>query len=331
MSTNHQKVAGLVSVVIPAFNEEGNIQAVYSALCGVLSDYTWEVVFVDDGSRDRTYEIVCELSARDPRVRGVSFSKNFGHQYALLAGMRAAKGDIVITMDGDLQHPPQLIPEMIEAWQQGFNIVHTERSYGDTSRFKSVTSNAFYRVFSLLSGMKMEIGQSDFRLLDRRAVNVIVGHDTGQLFLRGIVRAIGFRSTTLPYEVGERFSGDSKYTLRRMIKFALHGITAFSTIPLRIGIACGFVMGGLAFLELCYVLWVSAQGTAVPGWASIGALLSILFGVNFILIGFLGIYIGHIFARVQHQPVYIIESTTEEDPQSRRVLLTSQPSELVDA
>jgi polyisoprenyl-phosphate glycosyltransferase len=333
VNMKHREVRpNLISVVIPAFNEEGNLRVVYSALCNVLEGYDWEVVFVDDGSKDKTYSIILELNAEDPRVRGLSFSRNFGHQYALLAGMRAAKGDVIISMDADLQHPPELLPKMIKAWQDGYNIVHTERYYApDTRFFKRVTSNAFYRVFSLLSGLKLEIGQSDFRLLDRRALNVIVQHDSGQLFLRGIVRAVGFRSTSLPYNVGERFSGDSKYTFRRMLRFAMQGITSFSTVPLRLGILCGFAMGGLAFLELCYILWVATQGTAVPGWTSIAALISILFGVNFLLIGFLGIYIGHIFARVQHQPVYIIESSTEDPQRGRLMQVAAKTSEPVDA
>jgi polyisoprenyl-phosphate glycosyltransferase len=329
MPTPSEETSALVSVVIPAFNEEGNIQAVYAALSDVLRDFNWEVVFVDDGSRDRTYELGSQLAESDDRVRGLSFSRNFGHQYALLAGMRAAQGDIVITMDGDLQHPPELLPKMLQAWQQGYNVVHTQRTYVNASRFKRLTSEWFYRIFSLLSGTKLEEGQSDFRLLDRRVVNVIVQNDSGQLFLRGVVKAVGFRSTTLPYKVGDRFAGESKYTFRRMLKFAMQGITSFSTVPLRIGIFCGFLMGGLAFLELCYILWVASQGTAVPGWASLGALLSILFGVNFVLIGFLGIYVGHIFARVQHQPVYIIEASTDDSPRARLAKPESQAAELV--
>lgn len=315
----------LVSIVVPCYNEEGNVRAVYDALCDVLGGYQWELILVDDGSHDDTFARISALANEDQRVRGLSFSRNFGHQYALLAGMRAACGEAVVTMDGDLQHPPQLIPSMIDAWQDGYNVVHTERFYGETSGFKSLTSEWFYKLFSLLSGMKLEPGQSDFRLLDRRVIEVIARHDSGQLFLRGIVRAIGFRSTKLQYDVGERFSGDSKYTLRRMIRFAMQGITSFSTVPLRIGIFCGFAMGGLAFLELCYILWVASQGTTVPGWASIAALLSILFGVNFVLIGFLGIYVGHIFARVQHQPVYIVERTTQDESKPRFVHIEAGP------
>jgi dolichol-phosphate mannosyltransferase len=329
MATSGDDAVSLVSIVIPAYNEEGNLRAIYSALCKVLKDYLWEMVIVDDGSRDRTFDSISELSSLDPRVRGLSFSRNFGHQYALLAGMRAAKGDLVITMDADLQHPPELLPKMLEAWQQGYNVVHTQRQYVNTSAFKRVTSNLFYRFFSLVSGIKLDPGQSDFRLLDRRVVDVVVRHDSGQLFLRGMIHAVGFRSTTLEYQVGQRFSGESKYTFRRMIRFALQGITSFSTMPLRIGILCGFVMGGLAFLELCYILWVAMQGSAAPGWASTVALLSILFGVNFILIGFLGIYIGHIFARVQHQPVYIVESTTEEHSERRLTQSATKTVELV--
>jgi polyisoprenyl-phosphate glycosyltransferase len=321
MHTSGDEAVGLISVVIPAYNEEGNLNEIYSAIRRALEGYNWELVFVDDGSRDKTYESILELAAADPRVRGLSFSRNYGHQYALLAGMRAARGDAIISMDADLQHPPALLPRMVEEWQNGSNIVHTQRIPKKTSAFKRWSSDAFYKLFSMLSGMSLDPGQSDFRLLDRKALEVIVQHDSGQLFLRGMARAIGFKSVTLPYEVGERFAGESKYTLRKMIKFAFHGITAYSTIPLRIGIFCGFVMGGLAFLELAYILFKALQGTTVPGWASLGALVSVLFGVNFILIGFLGIYVGHIFARVQHQPIYIVERTTDE-PQSRRAVQT---------
>jgi dolichol-phosphate mannosyltransferase len=303
----------LVSVVVPAYNEEGNLALLHQRVAAALAGYSWELVLVDDGSRDRTFATILGLAEQDPRVRGLSFSRNFGHQYALLAGLRSAKGDVVISMDADLQHPPELLPDMVAQWKLGFNIVHTKRQAGTTlTPFKKLTSDLYYRVFSTISGLHLEEGQSDFRLLDRRVVEVLLEMDQAELFFRGLVHWVGYVNTTLPYQVGERHWGKSSYSLSKMIRFALQGLTAFSTLPLRVGVTFGFITSVLAMLEFVYVVGVWLLGDPIPGWASLAALTSVLFAVSFALIGFLGIYLGHIFKRVQRTPQFLVETTTNE-------------------
>lgn len=308
----------LVSVVVPAFNEEGNLELLHERVSSALDGLRFELVIVDDGSSDGTFAKTVALSELDPRVRGVSFSRNFGHQYALLAGLKAARGDVVISMDADLQHPPELLPEMVARWRDGFNIVHTKRNAGQTlSAFKKLTSDLYYKVFSAISGLHLEEGQSDFRLLDRRVVEALLQLDQAELFFRGLVHWVGFTHTTLPYQVGERHWGQSKYSLRKMLRFAVQGLTAFSTLPLRIGVAVGFATSLLAALEFAYVLGVWLLGDPIPGWASLAALTSLLFAVSFALIGFIGIYLGHVFSRVQNTPQFLVETTTEEIAEER--------------
>jgi polyisoprenyl-phosphate glycosyltransferase len=308
----------LVSVVVPAFNEEGNVRPLYERVRAALDGFVWELVLVDDGSRDGTFAATVALSAEDPRVRGVSFSRNFGHQYALLAGLQAARGDVVISLDADLQHPPELMPEMIRRWCEGYNVVHTKRSAGTAlSAFKRRTSDLYYAIFSAISGLHLEEGQSDFRLLDRRVVEVLLGLDHAELFLRGLAHWVGYANITLPYEVGARQWGQSKYNLRKMVRFAIQGLTAFSTLPLRIGVGLGFVTSLLALAEFAYVVVIWFVGEPVPGWASLAALNSLLFAVSFALIGFLGIYLGHVFTRVQRTPQFLVETTSEEVLQER--------------
>jgi dolichol-phosphate mannosyltransferase len=303
----------LLSLVVPAYNEEGNLIPLYEELCTHLDGQSWELVIVDDGSRDRTWQVIEELTQKDPRVRGLSLSRNFGHQYALLAGLKDARGDAVVSLDADLQHPPAMIPELVERWKCGINVVHTQRrAEGELGWFKRETSRWFYRLISRLSGLSIHEGQSDFRLLDRRVVTAVTGMVEADLFLRGLVHWVGYRSETVPYRVRKRSWGRSKYSLGRMLYLALAGVTSVSTLPLRLGIIAGFVTSGLAFLEILYVVFVSWKGDPVPGWASLAGLVALLFGMNFILLGFLGIYVGHIFGRVQNHPPFLIERRAPE-------------------
>jgi dolichol-phosphate mannosyltransferase len=305
--------------VVPAFNEEGNLVPLHAELCSCLTNFSWELVLVDDGSRDGTWRIIEELTRRDPRVRGISLSRNFGHQYALLAGLKDSKGDAVVSLDADLQHPPDMVPELVRKWCEGFNVVHTQRqSEGELGWFKRKTSQWFYRLISRISGLYIHEGQSDFRLLDRRVVAALTGMEEADLFLRGIVHWVGYRSATVPYRVRRRAWGRSKYSLARMLYLALAGVTSVSTLPLRLGIVAGFVTSGLAFVQILYVLVVRWNGHPVPGWASLAGLVALLFGMNFILLGSLGIYIGHIFGRVQKRPAYLVERRAPADRDTPR-------------
>jgi len=302
--------AALVSVVVPAFREAGNLTPLHEELVRALAGERWELILVDDGSTDGTWDVIESLAQADPRVRGVRLSRNFGHQPALLAGLAAAQGQAVISMDADLQHPPALLPELLARWRAGAQIVHTQRKSGaETSWFKRSSSRWYYVVFSMLTGVPLAEGQSDFRLLDRRVVGALQAMDEVEVFLRGMVQWVGFRSVTVPYEVRARHSGESKFGLLKMVRFGLHGVTSFSTIPLRAGIALGFLTAAAAFCELAYVVAVRLLGAPVPGWASVLGIVAMLFGVNFMLMGFQGIYLGHVFSRVRRRPTYLISDT----------------------
>lgn len=299
-----------LSIVIPAFNEQGNLRELYITLLPTLSDLSisWEIIFSDDGSSDGTWQEIEDLHSQDSRVKGVQLSRNFGHQYALMAGLAQAQGKAIISMDADLQHPPSMIPALIEKWRQGYKIVHTRRlDPEEISRFKKWSSSLFYSIFSLLSGVPMESGMADFRLLDRQVLDEILQFQEDGLFLRGIVQWVGYQKTTLSYQCRDRFCGQSKYTLRKMIKFAWTGITSFSLIPLRLGIYIGILTSIVAFSEMAYAIFMRLfTDTVVPGWASGVAIVSFLFGILFVLLGLIGEYIGRILIEVRRRPRFLV-------------------------
>jgi glycosyltransferase involved in cell wall biosynthesis len=299
-----------LSIIIPVYNESGNLAQLFRELEGVLQslDIDWEVLFVDDGSSDNTWEIINSLHQQNHSVKGLRLSRNFGHQYALLAGLANGTGDALITMDGDLQHPVAMIPELVSEWRHGNMIVHTRRlDPPSLSFFKKLTSRLYYRIFSYLSGVKIESGMADFRLLDRTVVRDILEFREDGLFFRGIAQWVGYHSATVPYTSQERFSGASKYSLKKMIRLAWNGITSFSIVPLRLGILLGFITSLIAFAEIVYAIAVRVfTDTAVPGWASAISVLSFLFGVLFILLGIVGEYIGRILVEVRQRPRYLI-------------------------
>ena len=307
-STGRRQGPGLVSLVIPAYNEAPNIRPLAEAVGQALADQHYELVFVDDGSSDETFREIDALAAADPRVCGVSLSRNFGHQYALAAGLLVARGDVVVTMDADLQHPPSLLPALIERWRAGANIVHTRRmDTEDLPAFKRLTSHLFYRLFSLCCGVAIEPGAADFRLLDRQVVDELNRMREGQPLFRAMCRWIGYRSDAVPFVVGKRFAGRSKYTLRRMWRLAVNGMLSFSTIPLRVGLTVGAITALLSFAELAFVMISWFRGETLPGWASILGVVAFLFGVLFILLGIQGQYILRLYEQVRSRPSFIIE------------------------
>ncbi|MCI0551030.1 MAG: glycosyltransferase family 2 protein [Anaerolineae bacterium] len=304
--------APLLSIVIPAHEAE-NLHRLHLELSHALAltEMIYEIILVDDGSRDATWEVITALSFQDRRVKGLRLSRNFGHQYALFAGISAASGQAVITMDADLQHPPTVIPELLREWRKGVKIVHTVRlDHDEISWSKKFTSKIFYKVFSFLSGVHLSAGMADFRLLDRQVVNELLRLKEGALFLRGLVHWIGYSNSSVPFQCGSRSSGVSKYNFRRMLKFAWTGITSFSIIPLRMATIIGLLTSLVAFYQLIPTFWAKfVTHQAVPGWASIIGLQSLLFGVLFFLLGIQGEYMARILEEVRQRPRFIVSES----------------------
>jgi dolichol-phosphate mannosyltransferase len=299
----------IISVVVPAFNEEGNLPSLTDRIVDLIPDeYEVQIVLVDDGSSDGTLDVIKALRRRHPAISYISFSRNFGHQAALRAGIRHARGECVISMDADLQHPPELLPEMLRLWREGNEIVYTRRT-GDAgaSRFKSVTSRLFYRLLNRLSGLDMDQGAADFRLLDRTVADVLNSLPEQNLFLRGFVSWCGFRTFAIDYVPGERLSGETKYTFGRMLGLALYGITQFSIRPLRLASLLGFVSATAGIAYGAFAAWRHfASHETVSGWTSVIVSVLILGGVQLLILGIIGEYLGWTFLQSKQRPDYII-------------------------
>jgi glycosyltransferase involved in cell wall biosynthesis len=305
MNNNESTV---LSIVIPLFNEEGNvpplIKALEEAVAGI--DKTYEVILVDDGSSDKTWSRIESAAQSNANIKGIKLSRNFGHQHALVAGLAHAKGAAIISMDGDLQHPLSLIKDLLEKWEQGYQVVNTFREDAKVaSFFKRITSRYFYKIFSILTDVPMSPGSSDFRLLDRRVLDNLLKFQDVDIFLRGAVNWLGFSTVTIPYQAAKRFSGDSKYSLRKMFQFAKGSLISFSTKPLIIGVWIGVITSFLSFVEIIYIIFQYSQGQTVPGWASTIGVLSFLFGILFIILGIIGTYIARIHMALQARPKFV--------------------------
>jgi dolichol-phosphate mannosyltransferase len=311
-------IKNTLSIVIPTFNEEGNIEILYSKLIETLTPLEldeFEFIFVDDGSQDRSLEIVKKLSIDDPRVKYISFSRNFGHQPALKAGLDHAQFAGVVSLDADLQHPVELIPEMIEKWKNGAEVVYTKRKDVSLPWFKRTTSKLFYRIINTLSQIKLEDGVADFRLLDQKVIHALRAYKESNLFIRGLIPALGFKQESIDYTPHKRFAGETKYSFSKMIRFALTGITSLSAKPLYFSIYFGVFFAMLAFIYGLYAIYIFAFGhEAIPGWTSIIASILLIGGIQLIMIGIIGIYLGKVFAQSKGRPNYIIaEKNTKND------------------
>ena len=300
------------SIVIPLHDEEAVLPLLYERLAAVLDTLggDWELILVDDGSRDGTYGLAMELRERDPRVKVVRLSRNFGHQIALSAGLDLAQGEAIVTMDGDLQHPPETIPELVAAWRDGNDIVYgvmTERQ-GETV-LKGITARSFYRIFSWLAKVDAPAAAGDFRLVDRRALAAFLAMRESNRYLRGMFSWIGFRQTGVAYVSPPRRAGRSKYTLRRMIRLATNAIVGFSDRPLRIALMLGFVVSAASLVfGISAILVKIAGGSTVPGWASITVLVGIVGGIQLVVMGMIGEYIARIYDEVKRRPLYVVSS-----------------------
>jgi len=303
-----------ISIVIPAHNEQENLALIHQKIKQVfdgLNHYDFEIIFVNDGSRDNTQQKLEELSQKYSDVKFIEFSRNFGHQPAVKAGIDNADGNAVISMDGDLQHPPELIPELIKKWEEGNDIVFTIRTYPkEISFFKRKTSDFFYKLLSSLSDVNLtKGGGSDFRLMDANAVEVMRNFNEDDLFLRGLTSWMGFKQTGIEFTACERQSGESSYNLKKMITFAFTGITAFSVKPLSIAAYLGFLFSGVSVLGYgIYVLYSFIEKTEISGWASLIMTIVFFGGLQLIILGIIGIYLGKIFKEVKQRPNYIIKN-----------------------
>ena len=298
-----------ISIVVPVYNEEENIAHFVQSVTTVMEQlpYTYEMLFIDDGSRDRSREILLELGTRDPRVQSIFLARNSGHQLALTCGIDHAEGDAVITMDGDLQHPPELLPVLLAKWEEGYDIVQTVRLTTEgASLFKRLTSKYYYRLLNALSDVEIQEGGSDFRLMDRKAVLALRRYREHARFIRGIVGAMGFRRTTVEFVAHERFAGRSKFSLHKMISFALDGILAYSVQPLRVAFYAGVLSALLAVLLFLHVLFETLSGVTVPGWSTIVVCSLFFGGMQMMLLGICGEYIARILQEVKNRPLYLI-------------------------
>lgn len=301
----------LISVIIPCYNEEEVIATTVDRLHGMtkeLTAYRFELVFVDDGSADKTIDILKDLAKKIPVLRIVALARNFGHQIAVTAGIDAAKGDAVVLIDADLQDPPEVIPQMIERWEEGYEVVYgTRKSRPGESAFKLATAGAFYRVLNRLSEIPIPLDTGDFRLMDRSVVDVLKSMPERHRFVRGMVAWVGFRQVELPYERAERFAGTSKYPLRKMLAFALDGIISFSSKPLRVAMMLGVLSSLLACLGILYAIYMRIfTATWVEGWTALMIAVLFIGGIQLIALGVIGEYLARVYTESKSRPLYVV-------------------------
>jgi dolichol-phosphate mannosyltransferase len=314
MSPEHQIT---IDLVIPVFNEVGVVEQTYANLCKIIDPlpYQFTIYYVDDGSEDNSVTSLATLAATDRRIVVLELARNFGHQAALTAGLDASCGDFVISMDADGQHPPEMIPQMIELFKQGYDIIQAQRiDEGQGPSFKGITSSGFYALINRISGTRILPGAADFRGMSRQAVEALKSMPEYHRFLRGMISWIGYRSIILPYHETSRVAGTSKYSLGKMFRLAMDAIFSFSLMPLYIGLSAGGLFFCLAALEMIYVLsfWVTGRtSNLAPGWSSLMFVILIVSGMIMILLGFIGVYVGYIFQEVKRRPVYLLKKGKE--------------------
>ena len=307
-----ENIKPLLSVVIPCYNEDEVIGETYKrlqAFCAELVNLEVELIFVDDGSRDRTRELLEGYAAEDPRIRVIVFARNFGHQIAITAGIDAAGGDAVVLIDADLQDPPEVVHAMVARWREGYDVVYGTRTerLGE-SAFKRLTARCFYRLLNRLSDVPIPLDTGDFRLMSRNVVDTFKAMPEQDRFVRGMVSWAGFKQIALPYKRAERFAGESKYPLRKMLRFATDGILSFSTKPLQMSVGLGMFCAFLALAGIIYALALRLfTNIWVEGWTAL--MLAVLFigGVQLICLGIVGEYIGRIYKEVKNRPLYIVQ------------------------
>lgn len=299
-----------LSVIIPVHNESASLRPLCERLFPVLdrTGLSWEVVFVDDGSRDDTLDVIRTLSQTEPRIGAVSFSRNFGKEIAIAAGLDHARGQAVVIMDADLQHPPEMIEAFVEKWRQGYDMVYGQRTdRSDETRAKRGFAQLFYRLFARFGEISLPEGAGDFRLIDRKGIEVLRSMGEKARFSKGLYAWIGFKSTGVPFVVEERQHGTSKWSFRKLFRFAFDGIAAFSTVPLRIWTYLGFLISFLSIgTALFYFIRTLLFGTDLPGFPTLVVSIMFFSGIQLMSLGVIGEYVGRIFAEVKRRPLYVV-------------------------
>ncbi|MEA2471096.1 MAG: polyisoprenyl-phosphate glycosyltransferase, partial [Thermoleophilaceae bacterium] len=300
----------LLSVVVPVRDEEGTVGELFRRIDAALGGVPFELVLVDDASTDRTPELLDSLADSDPRVRVLHLARNFGHQAALTAGLEHARGNAVAMLDGDLQDPPELLPAMLAHWTTGSDVVSAVRTdRAGESRMKLATAHWFYRFFAKLSDLDLTQDAGDFRLLDRRALDALLSLRERNRFLRGMSAWIGYTQTSVPYQREPRHAGQTKFTLRKMLRFSLDAITSFSWRPLQLATVLGFLLSGVALLTIPLVIGLRLAGETIPGFATVLCVVLLLGGIQLLTIGIIGEYVGRIYDEVKGRPLYLLRST----------------------
>lgn len=302
-----------LSVVVSCYNEELAIDRFYEETAGILNNLSWnyELIFVNDGSQDKTMNRLNFLAEANQRVKVISFSRNFGHEAAMIAGLDYSSGDGIVCMDADLQHPPEYLSEIIEKFEEGYDVINMVRVKNDSAGwFKNLASSAFYRLINVLSDVKFEPNASDFFAISKRAAKVLKDSYREKVrFLRGYVQNIGFPRTTIQYEAGIRVAGESKYSIKKLMAFSLNTIMCFSNLPLKLGIYAGGGAGILGVLMMTYTIWSWARVGTPNGYATTIVLICFMFAVLFLIVGIIGNYIAILFAELKDRPIYIVGDT----------------------
>jgi glycosyltransferase involved in cell wall biosynthesis len=325
--SSQSEISPYVDIIIPLFNEEESLSAFHQQLCETIDQlpYDFKIWYVNDGSTDGTQKLIEGFIQGDERIIGLELSRNFGHQAALTAGLDHSSGEFVITMDGDGQHPPGLIPEMIRLAESGYDVVIAQRLDKENASYKNITSRLFYRLINTIGDTNILAGAADFRLLRKPVVDSLKTMREYHRLLRGMVAWMGYHTVILPYNQPDRLGGKTKYSLRKMILLAAHATFSFSLIPLYLGISVGVIFLLLALAEVIYVLsfWITGtQATLAPGWSSLMFVLLFVGGCLMITLGFIGIYVGYIFQEVKGRPIYLVrnESPVSEELDSGEIL-----------
>jgi dolichol-phosphate mannosyltransferase len=314
-----ERELGLLSVVAPMYEEEEIVARFAERVSAALDGVDYELILVDDGSGDATAARMAEVAAEDPRVKVVALSRNFGHQPALTAGLDHARGDAVVMLDGDLQDPPEVIPQMLDHWRNGIDVVYAVRQerLGET-RFKRTSARWFYKLFRRLTRMNLPVESGDFRLMDRRALDALLAMPERSRFLRGMTVWIGFTQAAVPFVRHSRTTGVTKYPLRKMLRFSFDAITSFSSVPLQWATVLGFVFSGVAFLAIPLAIVARYTNIYERGVPTTIVVVLLLGGIQLITVGIIGEYVGRIYDEVKHRPLYVVrERINVEEPAER--------------